>query len=221
MLRVVERSEFLDSVFVPLDVRSCRRALVREWSCDRSFLITRGRASTQQSVKVHDGCEWLTYSRLGSVAAQLFGYLVLLDAGPYRLGEEGQGGWFILPLGSRGCIDAWEKYSARRVMWCVASLHLQFNVGVGGKVGNREAGPGRKFDATLNKGYWLGNRYCCLRQLHLGPDMQGKRTVDRMSQRHVTYQNLFEDVTASWIWIGSINLEGTLAILPSLAAKLH
>ena len=31
------------------------------------------------------------------------------------------------------------------------------------------------------------------------PDMQGEITVDRTSQQHMNYQNLFEDATASWM----------------------
>ena len=54
----------------------------------------------QRSVKVHDRCEWLTYVRLlaPSIAAQLFGCFVLLDAGPYRLEGGGITSGFILPL---------------------------------------------------------------------------------------------------------------------------
>jgi hypothetical protein len=51
------------------------------------FLDTLWPRFYQRSVKVHDGCEWLTYVRLlaPSIAAQHFGCFVLIDVGPYRL----------------------------------------------------------------------------------------------------------------------------------------
>jgi hypothetical protein len=65
------------------------------------FLDTLWPRFYQRSVKVHNKCEWLTYFRLlaPSVAAQLSGCFVLLDAGPYRLEGGGVRTRFILPLG--------------------------------------------------------------------------------------------------------------------------
>ncbi len=64
------------------------------------FLNTLWPRFYQRSVKVHDRCVWLTYVRLlaPSIAAQLFGCFVLLDAGPYRLEGGGITSGFILPL---------------------------------------------------------------------------------------------------------------------------
>jgi hypothetical protein len=92
--------------------RRCRRALLRGGSCGRSFLIPCGSVPINDQSKhatgvnsllssfgtsINDqseyttGDEWHTYFRLlaPSVAAQLFGCFVVLDAGPYQM-EEGQ-----------------------------------------------------------------------------------------------------------------------------------
>ena len=101
MLGVVligEGSECLDSVLVFLDTAR-RRALLREGGCGRSFLIPCGRASINDQSIVHNKYAWLTYFRLlaPSVAVQLSGCFVLLDAGPYRLEGGGVRSRFILP----------------------------------------------------------------------------------------------------------------------------
>jgi hypothetical protein len=65
-------------------LQACAFARRKLWSF---FLDTLWPRFYQRSVKGHNQCEWLTYFRLlaPSVAAQLFGCFVLLDAGPYRL----------------------------------------------------------------------------------------------------------------------------------------
>ena len=64
------------------------------------FLNTLWQRFYQQSVKVHNWCEWLTYVHLLtlSIAAQLFECFVLLDVGPYQLEGGGITSGFILPL---------------------------------------------------------------------------------------------------------------------------
>ncbi len=105
VLLVGKGSECLGLMFVSLDIvrsrQRCRRGLLRGKSCGLSFLIPCGRASINNQSKCTTGDRWLTYFRLlaPSVAAQLFGCFVLLDAGPYRLEGGGVTSGFILPLG--------------------------------------------------------------------------------------------------------------------------
>lgn len=87
----------LSSVFVCLDtVCSWRRALRREESCCRSFLIPRGSVLINDQSKHATGVNGLLSSfGTPSIAARLF---VLLDAGPCRLEGEGVRRGFILLL---------------------------------------------------------------------------------------------------------------------------
>ena len=87
------------------------------------FLDTLWPRFYQRSVKVHDRCVWLTYVRLlaPSIAAQLFGCFVLLDAGPYRLEGGGITSGLILPL---GLMDGGKRVQAGRG-WCAMNA-LEF-----------------------------------------------------------------------------------------------